>query len=121
MPLASVRFPATVRRAAPREIPAIEALTVAAYAEYRDEVPPSVHAAHLDDLRRLADQWRDAEVLVAEVDGRIAGSVPFCPDAGREGLGLPAAWAGFRELAVPPAMRGFTILAYRLDLEGDRR
>jgi GNAT superfamily N-acetyltransferase len=98
--------PGAIRRAAAHEIPEIEAVAVAAYAEYRPEVATPVFDAYLEDLCSLADHWRDAEVLVAEVDGRIAGSVLFYPDAGSEGLGLPSGWAGFRKLAVRPEMRG---------------
>ncbi len=104
--MTGARQPGAVRRAAAHEIPEIEAVAVAAYAEYRTEVPAPVFDAYLDDLRRLADHWRDAEVLVAEVEGSIAGSVLFYPDAGSEGLGLPSDWAGFRKLAVRPEMRG---------------
>ena len=104
--MTGARPPGAVRRAAAHEIPEIEAVAVAAYAEYRTEVPAPVFDAYLDDLRRLADHWRDAEVLVAEVEGSIAGSVLFYPDAGSEGLGLPSDWAGFRKLAVRPEMRG---------------
>ena len=60
----------------------------------------------MNDLRRLADYWNEATVLVAELDGRVAGSVLFYTDASSEGLGLPADWAGFRKLAVRPEMRG---------------
>jgi GNAT superfamily N-acetyltransferase len=104
--MTGARQASAVRRAAAHEIPEIEAVAVAAYAEYRAEVPAPVFDAYLEDLRCLADHWRDAEVLVAEVDGRIAGSVLFYPDAGSEGLGLPSGWAGFRKLAVLPEMRG---------------
>jgi GNAT superfamily N-acetyltransferase len=97
---------ATIRAAAEHEIPEIEAVCAAAYAEYRAQVPAAVFEAYLDDLHRLAEHWREAEVLVAEVDGRIAGSVLYYADASTEGLGLPARWSGFRKLAVRPEMRG---------------
>jgi GNAT superfamily N-acetyltransferase len=95
-----------VRPAARREIPEIESLGVAAYAQYRDAVSAAVFDAYMRDLRRLADYWDEATVLVAELDDRIAGSVLFYADASSEGLGLPADWAGFRKLAVRPEMRG---------------
>ena len=95
-----------VRRAVRHEIPEIEELCVAAYAQYRSEVPASVFEGYVADLRRLADHWQEAEVLVAEVDGRIGGSVLFFADASTEGLGLPQGWSGFRKLAVHPQMRG---------------
>jgi predicted N-acetyltransferase YhbS len=97
---------ATIRPATEHEIPEIEAVAVAAYAQYRAEVPRPVFDAYLEDLRRVAEHWREAEVLVAEVDGRIAGSVLYYADASTEGLGLPQSWSGFRKLAVHPEMRG---------------
>lgn len=95
-----------IRRAVEHEIPEIEALSVAAYAEYRGEVPASVFDSYIDDLRRLTDQWHEAEVLVAEVGRRIEGSVLFYADASTEDLGLPRGWSGFRKLGVHPRMRG---------------
>jgi predicted N-acetyltransferase YhbS len=95
-----------IRRAARHEIAEIEDVCVAAYAQYRSEVPAPVFESYLDDLRRLADSWDEAETLVAEVDGRIGGSVLLFADASTEGLGLPQGWSGFRKLAVHPKMRG---------------
>jgi GNAT superfamily N-acetyltransferase len=79
---------------------------VAACAQYRGAVPAAFFDAYLADLRRLAEYWEEAEILVAELDGRIAGSVLFYADAGTEGLGLPNGRAGFRKLAVCPEVRG---------------
>lgn len=98
-----------IRRATKLEIPEIEAVGVAAYDQYRREVPAPIFDAYIDDLRCLEQHWEDAEVLVAEVDGQIAGSVLFYADASTEGLGLPGGWAGFRKLAVRPEMRGRSI------------
>src|SRR5687767_404801 len=78
-----------IRQAAQHEVSEIEAVCVAAYAEYRNEVPVSVFEGYIDDLRRLSDHWHEAEVLVAEVGGHIGGSVLFYTDASMEGLGLP--------------------------------
>jgi GNAT superfamily N-acetyltransferase len=55
----------------------------------------------------------EAEVLVAELDGRIAGSVLFYANASSEGLRLPNGWAGLRKLAARPEVRGLG-LARRL-------
>jgi GNAT superfamily N-acetyltransferase len=97
---------ALVRHAAPDEISEIKAVCVAAYSEYRSEVPLSIFDGYIDDLQRLSDHWHEAEILVAEVGGRIAGSVQFYADASTEGLGLPQGWSGFRRLAVHPRERG---------------
>jgi predicted N-acetyltransferase YhbS len=95
-----------IRSAHRHEIPEIEAVTLAAYAEFRDQVPDDFFNAYMDNLRRFADRWEEAEVLVAELNGRVAGTITFYADASSEGLGLPKGWAGFRRLAVHPQMRG---------------
>jgi predicted N-acetyltransferase YhbS len=97
---------ALIRQAAPHETSQIEALCVAAFSEYRSDVPRSVFEGYFDDLHRLSDHWHEAEVLVAEVGGHIEGSVLFYADASTEGLGLPQDWSGFRKLVVHPGMRG---------------
>src|SRR3712207_3815033 len=96
----------SIRPAHGHEVRDIEELNVAAYAQYRDVVPAAIFAAYVADLRNLADQADDAELLVCEIGGRIAGSVMFYADASLEGLGLPREWAGFRKLAVHPECRG---------------
>jgi predicted N-acetyltransferase YhbS len=95
-----------IRPATQREIPEIERVILAAFAEYRDEIPAAIFRSYMADLCRLADHCDEAEVLVADLDGRVAGTVSFYADASAEGLGWPKGWAGFRRLAVDPAMRG---------------
>ena len=95
-----------IRRAAKHEVPEIEALCVAAYEQYRDAIPPPIFGAYMEDFRNLSSRWDDAQFLVAEIDGRIAGSALLYADASSEGSGLPKGWAGFRKLAVHPSWRG---------------
>ena len=55
----------------------------------------------------MRPRFAEAEVLVAEHDGRIVGTIAFYADVRHEGWSnLPAGWAGFRALAVAPRMRG---------------
>ncbi len=98
-----------IRAARKSEIKEIEEGAVEAYMQYRSQVPVEIFEAYRQDLRNLSRYWDEAEVLVADVDGRIAGSVQFYPDASTEGFGLPPQWAGFRKLAVHPAARGRSI------------
>ena len=97
---------ARIRHAAPDEISEVEAVCVAAFSEYRSEMPLPIFEDYIDDLHRLSDHWHEAQVLVAEVGGHIAGSVLFYADASTEGLGFPQGWSGFRRLAVHPRKRG---------------
>ena len=96
-----------IRIAAKHEIPEIEDLIAAAYEQYRGVVTSPVFNAYLEDLSDVASNLDDAQALVAEIDGRIAGSALFYPDARDEGWGLPKGWAGFRKLAVHPNWRGY--------------
>jgi GNAT superfamily N-acetyltransferase len=95
-----------IRPGAKHEIPEIERVLMAAFAQYRDEIPAAIFDAYMGNLCQLADRWDEADVLVADLDGRVAGTASFYADASSEGLGLPESWAGFRRLAVHPAMRG---------------
>ncbi|VTU15326.1 N-acyltransferase YncA [Variovorax sp. PBL-H6] len=95
-----------IRPAARHEATPIASIRVAAYSQYRKSLPPAVFEAYLDDLRQVEKPGDGTQLLVAEWQGRVVGSVVFYPDAGLEGLGLPKGWAGFRKLAVHPDARG---------------
>lgn len=95
-----------VRHATRLEIPGITPVIVAALAQYRNEAPAAMFDVYVANSCNLADRWDDAEVLVASINGHIAGTVTYFADASREGLGLPQEWAGFRTLAVHPSARG---------------
>jgi GNAT superfamily N-acetyltransferase len=96
-----------IRTAAKHEIPEIEALIVAHYDQYRRAIAPAIFDAYIAELSDIAGNLNDAQALVAELNGRIAGSALFYPDASDEGWGLPKGWAGFRKLAVHPNRRGY--------------
>lgn len=98
-----------IRRAVRADLPQVVAVIDAAFGQYRSVIPPPIFGRYLDDLRAIGDRWDEAEVFVAEQDGRVAGSVAFYADASLEGLGLPKAWAGMRSLAVHPAARGLGV------------
>ncbi|GAA1791829.1 GNAT family N-acetyltransferase [Nocardioides hankookensis] len=90
-----------IRRARPEDLAVVGEITVAAYAEFTDG-PDDGYIALLADAAR---RDREAELWVAEVDGRVAGSVT---------IALPgSAWreiaaddeGEFRMLAVSPTAR----------------
>jgi GNAT superfamily N-acetyltransferase len=95
-----------IRPARRQEVSEAQTVLATAFAEFRDRAPRAIWNAYQDDLRRLEQRWDDAVVLVAEIGGRIAGTVSFYADASLEGLGLPAEYSGFRSLAVDPQARG---------------
>ena len=91
-----------VRRATPDDHPAIGAVTVAAYEPFLADVE-SDYRRHLENAER---RDREAELWVAELDGRLVGTVTYCPvgspwrELAREDEGE------FRMLAVHPDAQG---------------
>ena len=100
-----------VRRATDAERGVIRALLGVAYAPYQAVVPPEAWERYLGDLLDLDRHARDGELLVATVDGAVAGYAAFYPDATAQGLGWPAGWASGRALAVDPRRRGRGVAA----------
>jgi GNAT superfamily N-acetyltransferase len=91
-----------LRRATPADHEAVGAVTVAAYEPFLDDVE-SDYRTHLANAAR---RDAEAELWVAELDGRVVGTVTYCPlgspwhELAREGEGE------FRMLAVDPAAQG---------------
>lgn len=98
-----------VRQASRRDYGELDAIALAAYAQFEGDVAPAVFASYASKLKLSDDQLQGCEILVCEVDGCIAGSVLYYPDASLEGLGLSDRWAGFRKLAVSPGQRGLGV------------
>jgi predicted N-acetyltransferase YhbS len=99
--------PISIRPARARELGEVAALFAPALEPYRGSGSDWVLDAYLADLVDVRPRFEEAEVLVAERDGRIVGTIAFYADVRLEGWSnLPVGWAGFRSLAVPPRMRG---------------
>ena len=91
-----------VRPAAAAELDAVGRITLEAYAANGYVVEDDFYAAHLLDAAARA---ADGELLVAEVDGSVVGTVTFCPE-GSPFREVAAQGEGeFRMLAVLPAAR----------------
>jgi ribosomal protein S18 acetylase RimI-like enzyme len=92
----------TVRPVHASELAAVGELTVSAYAASGLLVEDDPYADHLRDA---VTRSREAEVYVAVIDDRIAGTVTFCPEGSPWGeIGQPGE-GEFRMLAVDPAFR----------------
>jgi GNAT superfamily N-acetyltransferase len=90
-----------------RELREIAALFAASLEPYRGSGSDWIFDPYLAELVDVRSRFEVAEVLVAERDGRVAGTIAFYADVRLEGWSnLPAGWAGFRALAVPPRLRG---------------
>jgi|SRR5437867_552218 len=102
-------LPVVLRDAEPADLAAASALLREAYAEHVTDVPPERQQAASAYLADVADVWSrvgTSELVVAEVDGRLAGAVTFYPVASGEGHGWPQGWSAIRLLGVGPADRG---------------
>lgn len=95
-----------VRPARRAEAPAIAAVVAAAFAEFHGQAPAAAWRRYEALTADALGRWDKGAVLVATRGGRLVGTVTFYPDATREGMGLPAGWAGFGSLAVAPEARG---------------
>ena len=98
-----------IRAARPDDHPAIRHILRAAYGQYREDIPTELWCPYLTDLLDLDQHARHGHLVVAEVDGEVAGYAAFYPDVTVQWVGWPAGWAGGRGLAVHPAYRGHRV------------
>jgi predicted N-acetyltransferase YhbS len=106
-----------VRVARDDELDEVSALIDIAYAQYDAFVegasPERIasYEAYRIDRRDVQSRLHDSELLVAEVDERVVGTVTFYPPRPdeRTGEGWPEGWASIRLLAVHPSARGLGV------------
>ena len=110
-PVARPAHPILVRPARHAEYDAIRTLLNAGYHGYKADIDSEVWPAYFVDLLDLDRHARHGELLVAVIDGDIAGYAAFYPDASLQHLGWPAGWAGGRGLVVHPDYRRFGVAA----------
>ena len=112
----------SLRDARPADRATIAELTMRAYGEYARVMTDGAWAALADALRRSLADDRGVTRIVAELDGRIVGSVALYDPgfAQYSGLDSAAAWPEVRLVAVDPAVRGRGV-ARALVLECVRR
>ena len=109
-----------VRPARRAEYDAIRTLLRTGYHGYTTDIDWRVWPVYLADLLDLDRHARHGVLLVAVIDGDIAGYAAFYPDASLQRLGWPAGWAGGRGLVVHPGYRRFGVAAALLS-ELERR
>jgi GNAT superfamily N-acetyltransferase len=97
-----------VRDARDDEREAIQAVTLAAYAEYATLMPPRFWEGYRRQLLATLAENGAVERIVAVRDGRIVGSVLLYAPAANAygGANVRAAWPEVRLLAVVPEARG---------------
>ncbi len=76
----------------------------AAYEEYAASLSPASWNAYLENIMDVHGRLPVSQLIVAEVDKRLAGAVTLYLDGSEEGW--REGWAGIRLLAVHPDHRG---------------
>jgi GNAT superfamily N-acetyltransferase len=92
----------TIREAHDDELDIIASLVVDAYSEFAARMAPDAWSSFAQDIANVRGRTIDAQVLVAERDGRIVGTVTRYPDW----RGAQQGSSAVRVLAVPPEERG---------------
>jgi predicted N-acetyltransferase YhbS len=108
---ANQRAALTIRDARTEELDDVVQVLHLAYQEHIPSPMPPAHAkgwrAYWRDIGDVRGRLPCTELIVAELAGRIVGTVTMYPDGTRvEGAGWPTGWAGIRLLGVVPEARG---------------
>lgn len=91
-----------IRKVRDEELDIVASLTVDAYGEYAAKMSPDAWSLFAVDIANVRGRLVDAEILVAERDGRLVGSMTRYP----QWRGAQEATVAVRLLAVPPEERG---------------
>ncbi len=95
-----------IRNARLDELDEAARLMVEAYEQYAKNIPPEHWKAYRDDIMDVRGRLDGAELIVAELKGRLVGAVTLYLDPSKAETSWPKEWAGIRLLAVPPRYRG---------------
>ena len=97
-----------IRDATSEDEAAISTMTLAAYEQYRATMPPEFWPRYRHNLVASLEGARQAERIVAELDGTIVGAVQLYPAEASAYVGVEVALSGpeIRLLAVAPEARG---------------
>ena len=99
-----------IRDALPIEMDEAAAVVGAAYGEYAASMPPELWEGYHADIVDVRSRLHESELIVAEHEERMAGTVTFYPPGDRQGRSAwPDEWAGIRLVAVHPDSRGLGI------------
>lgn len=91
-----------IREARDDELDIVASVVVDAYGEFAARMAPDAWSSFAQDIANVRGRTIDAELLVAERDGRIVGTVTRYPNW----RGAQQGASAVRVLAVPPDERG---------------
>ena len=95
-----------LRDARPDELDEIALLLRDAYQEYEKSLPSNIWKGYLQDIMDVRGRLDVAELVVAELEGELVGTVTlYLNAADSPPEGWPKGWAGVRLLAVHPSYR----------------
>lgn len=97
-----------IRSATEPDIDALRGVLARANEPFRGLVTDNLFTSYLASAMDVEHRLREGEVLVAETDGTIVGTITFYADARDEGMPVrfPDGTAGIRATAVDPSARG---------------
>jgi GNAT superfamily N-acetyltransferase len=91
------------------DFPVVRELLARSNEQYRSVIDPAAFEPYLAMVLDLDSRAEAASVLLTHVEGRLAGTVTYFPDAGDEGWGAASGTSGLRSMAVDPDHRGLGI------------
>jgi ribosomal protein S18 acetylase RimI-like enzyme len=96
-----------IRDARQEELDEISQLLKESYKQYESSMPPLAWKNYLNDIMDVRGRLEEAELIVAEIGGRLAGAVTLYLKSSKSlPEEWPEGWAGIRLLAVHPEYRG---------------
>ena len=95
-----------VRDARADELDQVASMMRDAYLEYQAHFPADVWERYARNIMDVRSRLDVSELIVAERNGHVVGSVALYPNVVNAEQGWPPGWAGVRLLAVDPDARG---------------
>ena len=95
-----------IRDARADEATRVALLLRSAYQHYQKSMPPDAWRLYLADMMDIRGRLKEAELIVAELEGQLTGTVTLYLRASSDAFEWPAGWAVVRLLGVLPQYLG---------------
>ncbi len=93
-----------IRNARDKELDQVALLLKEAYQQYEKNIPPEIVKASLEDIMDVRSRLPDSDLIVAELDGLLVGTVTLYLHSSETQV-WPEGWASIRLLGVLPEYR----------------